>query len=171
MRVAGFDPGFPFGWAIIPTRGKPKAGSKRIPGSPEELGVAMCEACDFLDGFLKEHKPDVIVRATPWISPKATPQFLTPLFAFIGAIDMVAARHLTAVHKVSEQTARSWFLPVGAPRKRPAVLHAIVRECFDRGTSVPNDHAGDALCCAMYGRYDLKKRKVRVEYGKYEAVV
>lgn len=149
MRVAGYDPGFNFGYGVL-ERGKPAlSGSHKIPGSGRRLGAALNHVERWLLSHMREHKPDVVVIAIPFISRKATPTLLRPLMSFAGMVEKVADTLRIDCKEIQESDARLAFLG-SVPRKSKAIKAAIMASCEQRGWPCADDHAGDALCVAEF---------------------
>lgn len=137
------------GWSLV---GRPKifSGSHKLPGSGRELGLALAASRVKVRDLIKIHKPDVVAIAAPFISRKATPDALRPLFAFYGQIEEEAHYAKIRCVEVLENEARSAFLGEFLPGNTKDIKKAVVQGCKDRCWPCPDDHAGDALCVGAF---------------------
>ena len=150
MRVLAIDAGFRTGYGLLGGGIDPLSGSLAIAGSSENLGQALEDFREKVATLIFDHAPHVVVIAAPFISRKATPQALRPLFAMYGEVERVAFVHATPCFEVDEPRARRALLGEFLPGKSKDIKAAIVQACHDRGWPCTDDHAGDALCVAAY---------------------
>lgn len=156
LRLLGIDAGFTTGFALVEPGRPPITGSKSIPGSAAELGLACHHFGHLVRDLIAEHKPDGLVLCTPYISTKFRDINPTKvLFGMYGMAKAVAWAANVPVHDLYEPTVRSAFsvkVPKGTPKKlRHKVLKgAVMQACTSRGWQVPDDHAGDAMLAAAY---------------------
>jgi hypothetical protein len=148
--ILTFDAGFNLGWSLV---GRPKifSGSHKLPGSGRQLGLALAASRVKVRDLIQIHKPDVVAIAAPFISRKATPDALRPLFAFYGQIEEEAFYAKVRCVEVYENEARGAFLGLGnVPKGTDLIKKAVMQACKDRNWPCPDNHAADSLCVGAF---------------------
>lgn len=150
MKVLAIDAGFRLGYGVL-GGDTVLSGSHALPGSSKNLGLALYAMQQRLEHFVDVHKPDIIVIARPFISRKATPESLRPLFSMYGMVEYVAHARSMRCGEVAENTARKEFLGTdNLPSDSKRIKKAVIQACKDRGWPATDDHAADSLCVAAY---------------------
>lgn len=156
MRLLALDAGFTTGYAVVEPGKPPITGSRDIPGSANQLGLACHYFGHLVRDLIAEHRPTHLVLCTPYISKKF--QDINPtkvLFGLYGMAKAVAYAANIIVDDLHEPTVRAAFnvkVPKGTPKnKRHAALkNAVEQACHVRRWAVPNHHAGDAMLAAAF---------------------
>lgn len=157
MKVMGVDPGLRAGWSSFAPRRAPLSGSNAIAKDASNLGALIFDYGVWLSGLIQAHEPDVLAIAKPFISRKATPDALLPLFALIGKSFEVAHTLHVRPHPVYEPAARR-ALCGNLPRDSAEIKKAVVRACRSLHWRVTDHHAADALCVGAYARAQINPR-------------
>lgn len=151
MRVMGIDAGFNLGYGVLGDNKPVRAGSLRIEGTSILMGVAG-RSCDrTVRELIQDHRPNVIVFASPFMARLVTPTQLRPIMSWPTIIEMICVELRIGCFEFDESRARARFLGKGnLPSKSKAIKAAVMQAVRDRGWPCPDNHAGDALCIAAY---------------------
>lgn len=158
IRVAIFDTGFNLGFGVL-GRDYIRSGTHHLEGSSYQMGEAFRSMHKTVARVVERHQPTVIGACQPFVSFKANPINMRPIFGFFCFLQYIADDLGLPFHDIYESDARKAFLsPAKIPRKSEDIKRAVMAACTLRGWPATDNHASDALCAADFLLAKLDKK-------------
>jgi hypothetical protein len=156
MLVCAFDLATTSGWAVGRVDDDvPSCGSIRFAGKGASKPAIFGNALEWIIGFLKEHKPDVIAieatLPTTFVRGRTSKNTNDVLVGLVAIFEAVAyARSIYKINEHSVSAVRSHFIDMNACARDEAKMYTI-RKCRSLGwLEKADDDAADAAALWSY---------------------